>query len=424
MTAGYDPLDPAAPGAPSVDAPRHAEGYPRPRHAEGPTETERLGPLPPRMSPHAAAPGGSAPVSPDPPGQHAAHQHPTGAQPVVPGPVNPGLSSGSPYQAPASPAYGQTGSFAAPTSFPQVGSAPPVSSAPHGGSGSYPHVGGYPPGTAFPASGPPGAAQFGGPPVRPVRRGGRLGVVAFVLVVLLLIVAGVQTFFLVRLDDRLAKSTRSAAAEKEASDARIQGLEARAKELEQRAGNTLDAAAVAADVTPSVFRVVAGRASGTTFAVGKEPAGGGTDLLTNYHVVEELYAAGGRDVSVERRSQRFTAKIVRVDKAADLALLHTDEKFTRLTVETNVKPGQQVVVIGAPLGLEDSVTAGVVSALRNTQDGPVVQFDAPINPGNSGGPVITAQRKVLGVATAKAAEAEGIGLAVPIDVACKSFDIC
>jgi S1-C subfamily serine protease len=342
-------------------------------------------------------------MSPMPPGQHTAHPHTTGAHPVVPGPVSGG--------------YGQpTGAF--PTgSFPQAGSFPQ--------GGPSPQVSGPPPttGPPFQSSGPPQYGQPSQQPTKPPRRGGRLGVVAFVLVILLIAVVGVQFYQLDRLDNRLASSDRAAATEKEASDARIKGLETRAKELEQRTGNTLDAAAVAADVTPSVFRVVAGRASGTTFAVGKESASG-TDLLTNFHVVEEMYEAGGRDVSVERRSQRFTAKIVRVDKTADLALLHTEEKFARLAVETNVKPGQPVVVIGAPLGLEDSVTAGVVSALRNTAEGPVVQFDAPINPGNSGGPVINAQRKVVGVATAKAAEAEGIGLAVPIDVACKSFDIC
>jgi putative serine protease PepD len=81
--------------------------------------------------------------------------------------------------------------------------------------------------------------------------------------------------------------------------------------------------------------------------------------------------------------------------------------------------------VGAPLGLDDSVTTGVISAYRpNDQDGPTVQFDAPINPGNSGGPVVNANGQVVGVATAKAMDAEGIGLAIPIKTACDTFDVC
>jgi S1-C subfamily serine protease len=258
------------------------------------------------------------------------------------------------------------------------------------------------------------------------RRGGRLGAVAFVFTLVLLLAVGAQGFLLWKVNDELTATKRTAAEDQRLADARIKGLEERAKELEARTGNTLDAAAVAAAVTPSVFRVTAGRAGGTAFAIGKEPSSGGTDLLTNYHVVKDMYEDGGREVSLERRDARYKAIVIRVDTKNDLALLHSDEKFNRLAPSTVVaKPGQPVVVIGAPLGLEDSVTAGVISAVRTSSaDGPFVQFDAPINPGNSGGPVVNAQRQVVGVATAKARNAESIGIAVPIDIACQSFSIC
>ncbi len=83
-------------------------------------------------------------------------------------------------------------------------------------------------------------------------------------------------------------------------------------------------------------------------------------------------------------------------------------------------------MVGAPLGLTDSVTTGVVSAVRKIEDAesPMIQFSAPINPGNSGGPVINSAKQVVGIATAKAVDAEGIGLAVPITVACREFKIC
>jgi len=84
-----------------------------------------------------------------------------------------------------------------------------------------------------------------------------------------------------------------------------------------------------------------------------------------------------------------------------------------------------VVVVGAPLGLEDSVTTGVVSAYRpDDAEGATIQFDAPINPGNSGGPVVNASNQVVGIATAKAKDAEGIGLAIPVKTACTTFAVC
>lgn len=366
MTAGYDPSNPARPVPPGGQQPH--PGYPGapsggPGHPGAPTsgawggaETERLGPLPPRMGP----PTGS-PVTTARSGPPAHGYQPTSAYPSIP-----------------------------------VQSGPPVS-----------------PGMPL---GPP-------PPGRPRRRGGGLGTVAFIVAIVLLIAVGVQGFFLYRMNQELADAKRGAAQAATDSETRFKGMEDRTKELEQRAGNTLDAAAVAAAVTPSVFRVVAGRASGTAFAVGKAPTSG-TDLITNYHVVEDMYKAGGREVSLERRGERFTAQILRVDTKNDLALLHTEEKFSRLNAaKTVAKPGQPIVVIGAPLGLEDSVTAGVVSAIRTSPE-PAVQFDAPINPGNSGGPVINAQKEVIGVATAKARNAESIGLAVPIAIACESFSIC
>jgi putative serine protease PepD len=121
-----------------------------------------------------------------------------------------------------------------------------------------------------------------------------------------------------------------------------------------------------------------------------------------------------------------SATIVRVDRDEDLALLRADREIKGLrTAAATVKPGQQIVVVGAPLGLEDTVTTGVVSAYRpDDSGGPTIQFDAPINPGNSGGPVVNAADEVVGLATAKARDAEGIGLAVPVKTACEKFDVC
>jgi putative serine protease PepD len=132
-------------------------------------------------------------------------------------------------------------------------------------------------------------------------------------------------------------------------------------------------------------------------------------------------------VNIEHKQQLYRATIVKVDKERDVAHLETDGKFPGLVVSSSdVRPGQPIVVVGAPLGLDSSVTTGVVSAFRKLEgtDDTYVQFDAPINPGNSGGPVINAQGQVVGIATAKIRNAEGIGLAIPIGQACQLFPIC
>jgi S1-C subfamily serine protease len=277
-------------------------------------------------------------------------------------------------------------------------------------------------GPAQPYSAPPMTGGPGGTP----SRGSRLGAVAMVLVVVLLLAVAGEGVYIYRLNGRI-NDTNAAAAKAQAADrARLEGLEGRATQLEKKTGNNLDAQDVAKGVLPSVFRVSTPQALGTAFALGASaPNGGGTDLITNFHVVADEWNGGGRDVTLQRQDLQFNAKIVKVDQNRDLALLHSDESFARLTAATTVPGvGSPVLAVGAPLGLEDSVTSGVISAVRNTPDGERLQFDAPINPGNSGGPVVNAQKQVVGVATAKAQDAEGIGLAIPIKVVCDTFAIC
>jgi putative serine protease PepD len=370
--------------------------------------TERTDPLPPRFERAAQQPGMTGDAAPVPTSTGHLPPRQTSAGYVIPGQFGPSaklenLEAGAPgspgierprpsgptrvdpmFGGPASPGYQPAGR-----------------TSPFGGS----HVA-------------TGAAAI------PPRRS-RLVRAALVLAALLTIIVVGQTYFIVRLGQRQDRAEQAALETRKQADARMRGLETRANALETQAGKALDAAAVATDVTPSVFRVVAGDFSGTAFAIGKEPTGGGTDLLTNFHVVEELYDSGGRNVALERDNKRYTAKIVKVGHGKDIALLHANESFPRLqSASASATQGQPVVVVGAPLGLEDTVTTGVVSALRETADGPVVQFDAPINPGNSGGPVVNAQKQVVGIATAKANAAEGIGLAIPIAIACDTFANC
>ncbi|MEV4810300.1 trypsin-like peptidase domain-containing protein [Micromonospora avicenniae] len=445
--------------------------------------TNRPGPLPPRIEPAYGsapawpAPGASAPFQPGPPvppqaagplqpgppvppqaanpfppgpsvPAQAADRFPSGAPvppqaaapfpPGAPGPVQPG----SPVPAqPGAPTLDPSVDPAAPASFGPAGASPlslsvdPVAPASFGPAGAPPSgaSGPYFPAGPLPSGGPVWPAGAGAHPGQPAvppsgaRRRRWPSLVAALVVLLLAGLAGFQAYQIDRLTNRLAATDRRLAEAQGDDRARLDGLEKRAGALEQQAGATFNPEAVAGAVLPSVFRVRAGQFTGTAFAVGKPAAGGGTNLFTNFHVVEAVWEAGDREVFLERTDQRFPATIVKVDKTNDIAHLRTTGRFTGLTAAPDaVKSGQQIVVVGAPLGLEDSVTTGVVSAFRDARDGsgPVIQFDAPINPGNSGGPVVNGSKQVVGIATAKARDAEGIGLAVPIKIACDGFKIC
>ncbi|NES12924.1 MULTISPECIES: trypsin-like peptidase domain-containing protein [Micromonospora] len=394
-TAGPSAGQPGGPGQPAVPAPR-ATWSPTPNSGQwgGPGGA----PTAPRAQdgwPPATAPGQSTATVP--------------GQPTGPAPGQPLSGSAYPGQSVSGSAYpGQSVSGSAYPGQPVSGPAYP---------GQLTSAVAYP---GQPVSGPVPAQ-----PGHPAARRRRLPVLALVLAGLLAVVAGVQAYQIHRLGDRLAATDRRLTEVQGAAGTRFDGLEQRAGALEKQAGAAFNPEAVASAVLPSVFRVRAGDFTGTAFAVGKPPAGGGTTLLTNFHVVESVYDGGGRKVFLERSDQRFEATIVRVDKDKDIAQLRTSARFKALVAaSTPVKSGQQIVVVGAPLGLQDTVTTGVVSAFRKEDSGPVIQFDAPINPGNSGGPVINGSKEVVGIATAKARDAEGIGLAVPIKTACDTFSLC
>ena len=282
----------------------------------------------------------------------------------------------------------------------------------------YPRAVGHPRPARHSPSAYPVVADRTAPP-RP--RLGRLVVLGVVLVLVLL--SGWQAYRL----ERVGRDSDRLAAGLSAERTRTAQLTDRTSRLEKQLAAVFDPAAISSAVLPSVFRVRAGDVSGTAFAVGDRAGDDQANLLTNFHVVETVWNAGNRRVFLERGRTELTATIVKVNRARDLALLRVPAKVRGLTPDAvAVKPGQQVVVVGAPLGLEDTVTTGVVSAYRQQKnDGPTIQFDAPINPGNSGGPVVGSGDEVLGLATAKARDAEGIGLAIPIRTACDTFtNVC
>ena len=150
-------------------------------------------------------------------------------------------------------------------------------------------------------------------------------------------------------------------------------------------------------------------------------------IITNAHVVEN---AGKVDVTfVDGNS--YSAEVVGKDEYADIAVLkiiddYTDENLQPLTLgdSTQLHVGQQVIAIGNPFGLSNTMTAGIVSQtgrlLPNEKAGfsnpNVIQTDAAINPGNSGGPLLNLNGEVIGINTAirsNTGEFSGVGFAVP-----------
>ena len=147
-------------------------------------------------------------------------------------------------------------------------------------------------------------------------------------------------------------------------------------------------------------------------------------IITNNHVVENA------DEIVVKLStgKEFKAKVVGRDSKTDIALIElkgaTDLPAVKLGDSDTMQVGQWVVAIGNPFGLENTVTAGIVSALgRHINQGPYdnfIQTDAAINPGNSGGPLLNTKGEVVGINTAiysRGGGNIGIGFAIPISLA-------
>ena len=144
-------------------------------------------------------------------------------------------------------------------------------------------------------------------------------------------------------------------------------------------------------------------------------------VLTNNHVVEDA-----DQIKVKlANGKEYVGKIVGRDSKTDLALVKiegaSDLQPLKLGNSDDLKVGSWVVAVGSPFGLEQTVTAGIVSAKgRVIGSGPYdnfIQTDASINPGNSGGPLINMQGEVVGINTAIIASGQGIGFAIPINMA-------
>jgi len=206
---------------------------------------------------------------------------------------------------------------------------------------------------------------------------------------------------------------------------------------------------VASAVSPAVVTIQAQGASsgGTGSGVVYDAQG---DIVTNYHVIAS--ALGGGQIQVTLADGRlYSAEVVGHDKTTDLAVIRLDNPPANLTVarfasSANLEVGAPVMAIGAPLGLSNTVTTGIVSAVNrpvevsvdedsSSQDSTqassdlvvtnAIQIDASINPGNSGGPLFDATGAVIGINSSikslssssdGQAGSIGLGFAIPSDL--------
>jgi putative serine protease PepD len=205
--------------------------------------------------------------------------------------------------------------------------------------------------------------------------------------------------------------------------------------------STVDVSTIAAKVLPSVVQVNVTSQQGQGIGSGVVLSADGR-ILTNNHVV-----SGGQVITVTLSDgTNHDATVLGTDPASDLAVLQVSG-VSGLTPAAfgdsdQVKVGDQVVAIGSPEGLQNTVTSGIVSALDRTVTVPgetrrsqgvsyqAIQTDASINPGNSGGPLINAQGEVIGINSAiyspatsgDQAGSVGIGFSIPGNQAKKIAD--
>jgi S1-C subfamily serine protease len=147
-------------------------------------------------------------------------------------------------------------------------------------------------------------------------------------------------------------------------------------------------------------------------------------IVTNAHVVE-----GSNMVSVVLKDgQTYEGTVLGVDSVTDVAVVKISAQNLPTVTIGNAEallPGEWAIAIGNPLGLDNTVTVGIISALgRSSNEIGIpdkrvrfIQTDAAINPGNSGGPLLNAQGEVIGINTAIRADAQGLGFAIPIETA-------
>jgi S1-C subfamily serine protease len=168
---------------------------------------------------------------------------------------------------------------------------------------------------------------------------------------------------------------------------------------------------VVSRILPAVASITAGPSRGTGFFVRPD------QVLTNAHVIH-----GQSSVTLQVGTATYSARVLTVSTGSDLALLqvsgaNANQPVLTMGSVTNARVGQEVIAVGSALGvLSNTVTRGIVSAVRQVGNITLIQTDAAINPGNSGGPLVDRSGAVIGVNSLAVASQAGQGLAFAVAI--------
>jgi len=185
----------------------------------------------------------------------------------------------------------------------------------------------------------------------------------------------------------------------------------------QTVSQPLDSAQVAKRVAPGVVLIKGTTDSGEVLGTGFIISADGK-IATNLHVIEGL-KNGGVQLASGDKFDSFS--VLAFDARKDIVIIKIpgfDLPSVALGNSNNVQVGEPVLVVGSPLGLQGSVTTGVVSSMRDDPAGggfKVLQTDASANPGNSGGPLVNRQAEVIGIVTFKIRGGENLNFAIPVN---------
>lgn len=210
---------------------------------------------------------------------------------------------------------------------------------------------------------------------------------------------------------------------------RIASLEIQNATLARRVGATQKSLAtskagvapLASRVLRSVFTVETPNGLGTAWAAWT--ANGKTFLVTANHVAQDAISAGTKKVKITQKSRTWDGVITTTDDVNDLAVIRVDKAIGPPLWQTpdpslSPVPGDQLLLVGSPYGLEGTVTTGVVSRVTYDQ----IQTDAAANPGNSGGPALDMAGNVVGILLSGGAE--NLNFLVPVQRGCVVIRRC
>ncbi len=165
-------------------------------------------------------------------------------------------------------------------------------------------------------------------------------------------------------------------------------------------------------------RTDSGEVLGSGFIVSKDGK-----IVTNLHVIRDMNTA---DVQTATGHVFHSLTVLAIDESKDLAIIQVpgaDLPSLEMGNSNTVSVGEQVVIVGSPQGLGGTVTAGILSSVRDSGEGfTVLQTDAAVNPGNSGGPLVNSSGQAIGVVAFKLNSSEGLNFAIPINYVYRLFN--